>query len=338
MNRRAANAGLAQPVTHRPRINDDDVGKAIRQPQDQALYACPAPDITEVKRESLSAQQSQPGERRQRIQKRLDFHEQQHLRPVWGVGRAVDGDFAAWIAEQADCDEPAFWDLCLYDVQQAALIGGDEQRVEGLEAVLTVATWEKSVMALQADLLGAYAFGVRHVICRTGTPPLLGDYPNTGGIWDVDSVELIGLLRGMNQGRDRHGIPLAEPTAFVIGARVNPTAEDPEREVADTRRKVAAGVDFLISPPVFDIDGLERLLLHPPFRQPLDPGDRGGEVLPGPLLHDGVDRLVPGRRGRQGGHQLRGHRGIRSPQVLDHAQHGRRPPGAFRQALEPRHG
>jgi homocysteine S-methyltransferase len=135
-----------------------------------------------------------------------------------------------------------------------------QQRVEGLEAVLTVATWEKSVMALQADLLGAYAFGVRHVICRTGTPPLLGDYPNTGGIWDVDSVELIGLLRGMNQGLDRHGIPLAEPTAFVIGARINPTAEDPEREVADTRRKVAAGVDFLISPPVFDIDGLERLL------------------------------------------------------------------------------
>jgi homocysteine S-methyltransferase len=135
-----------------------------------------------------------------------------------------------------------------------------QQRVEGLEAVLTVATWEKSVMALQADLLGAYAFGVRHVICRTGTPPLLGDYPNTGGIWDVDSVELIGLLRGMNQGHDRHGIPLAEPTAFVIGARINPTAEDPEREVADTKRKVAAGVDFLITPPIFDIEGLERLM------------------------------------------------------------------------------
>src|SRR5690606_31789292 len=45
-----------------------------------------------------------------------------------------------------------------------------QQRVEGLEAILTVATWEKSVMSLQADLLGAYAFGVRHVVCRTGTP------------------------------------------------------------------------------------------------------------------------------------------------------------------------
>ena len=135
-----------------------------------------------------------------------------------------------------------------------------QQRVEGLEAVLTVATWEKSVMSLQADLLGAYAFGVRHVICRTGTPPLLGDYPNTGGFWDVDSVELIQLLRGLNEGHDRHGIPLAQPTAFVIGARINPSAEDAEREIADARRKIEAGADFLITPPVYDVAALERLM------------------------------------------------------------------------------
>jgi methionine synthase I (cobalamin-dependent)/5,10-methylenetetrahydrofolate reductase len=135
-----------------------------------------------------------------------------------------------------------------------------QQRVEDLEAILTVATWEKSVMSLQADLLGAYAFGVRHVICRTGTPPLLGDYPNAGGFWDVDSVELIQLLRGLNEGHDRHGIPLAQPTAFVIGARINPSADDVEREVLDARRKIEAGVDFLITPPVYDVAAMERLM------------------------------------------------------------------------------
>jgi homocysteine S-methyltransferase len=135
-----------------------------------------------------------------------------------------------------------------------------QQRVEGLEAILTVATWEKSVMSLQADLLGAYAFGVRHVVCRTGTPPLQGDYPNTGGFWDVDSVELIQLLRGLNAGQDRHGIPLAQPTAFVIGARINPGAEDLEREVEESRRKIEAGLDFIITPPVYDIAALERLI------------------------------------------------------------------------------
>jgi methionine synthase / methylenetetrahydrofolate reductase (NADH) len=115
-------------------------------------------------------------------------------------------------------------------------------------------------MSLQADLLGAHAFGVRHVVCRTGTPPLLGDYPNTGGFWDVDSVELIQLLRGLNEGHDRHGIALAHPTAFVIGARINPAADDYEREIADTRRKIEAGVDFLITPPVYDVGSLEKLL------------------------------------------------------------------------------
>lgn len=135
-----------------------------------------------------------------------------------------------------------------------------QQRVEGLEAILTVATWEKSVMGLQADLLGAYAFGIRNVVCRTGVPPLLGDYPNTGGFWDVDSVELIQLLKSLNEGKDRHGISLAQPTAFTIGARINPAATDAEREVLDARRKLDAGVDFFITPPVFDVAALDRLL------------------------------------------------------------------------------
>jgi homocysteine S-methyltransferase len=135
-----------------------------------------------------------------------------------------------------------------------------QQRVPNLEAILTVATWEKSVMSLQADLLGAYAFGVRHVVCRTGTPPLLGDYPTTGGFWDVDSVELIQLLRGLNEGHDRHGIPLAQPTAFVVGARINPAADDVEREIEDARRKIEAGVNFLITPPTYDVVALETLM------------------------------------------------------------------------------
>ncbi len=145
-------------------------------------------------------------------------------------------------------------------VSPASLAVLVQQQVEGLEAILTVTTWEKSVMALQADLLGAHAFGVRHVLCRTGTPPLVGDYPNAGGIWDVNSLDLIQLLRGLNEGRDHHGVALARPTGFVIGARINPSADDPEREIADARRKIEAGVDFLITPPVYDLDAFDRLI------------------------------------------------------------------------------
>jgi methionine synthase I (cobalamin-dependent)/5,10-methylenetetrahydrofolate reductase len=135
-----------------------------------------------------------------------------------------------------------------------------QQRVPSLEVILTATTWEKSLMVLHADLLGTYALGIRHVLCRTGTPPLHGDYPNAAGVWEVDSLGLIEVLRGLNEGRDYNGIPIGRPTSFVIGARVNPAASDFAHEVATARRKLACGANFLVTPPVYDLQALERLL------------------------------------------------------------------------------
>jgi methionine synthase / methylenetetrahydrofolate reductase(NADPH) len=146
-----------------------------------------------------------------------------------------------------------------------------QQRVPGLEVILTATTWEKSLMVLQADLLGTYAFGIRHVVCRTGTPPLHGDYPNAAGVWEVDSLGLIEVLRGLNEGRDYNGIPVGRPTTFVIGARVNPAASDFAHEVSTARRKLDSGANFLVTPPVYDLEALERLLdaLDPPANVPV---------------------------------------------------------------------
>jgi methionine synthase / methylenetetrahydrofolate reductase (NADH) len=146
-----------------------------------------------------------------------------------------------------------------------------QQRVPGLEVILTATTWEKSLMVLQADLLGTYAFGIRHVLCRTGTPPLHGDYPNAAGVWEVDSLGLIEVLRGLNEGRDYNGIPVGRPTAFVIGARINPAATDFAHEVATARQKLAGGANFMVTPPVYDLEALDRLLnaIDPPPDVPL---------------------------------------------------------------------
>jgi homocysteine S-methyltransferase len=105
------------------------------------------------------------------------------------------------------------------------------------------------------------------VLCRTGTPPLHGDYPNAAGVWEVDSLGLIDVLRGLNEGRDYNGIPLGRPTRFVVGARINPAATDFAHEVAVARRKLASGVHFLVTPPAYDLDALERLL------DAVEPGD-----------------------------------------------------------------
>jgi homocysteine S-methyltransferase len=134
-----------------------------------------------------------------------------------------------------------------------------EQRAD-VETIATVTTWDKTIMALQADLLGANALGIRNVVCETGNPPLLGDYPNVDGIWDVDSVGLVELVAGLNKGIDCNGLPLATRTSFHAGARFNPSAAALEAEIARTAAKIQAGARFLISRPVYELTHLRIMM------------------------------------------------------------------------------
>jgi methionine synthase I (cobalamin-dependent)/5,10-methylenetetrahydrofolate reductase len=134
------------------------------------------------------------------------------------------------------------------------------QQQAGAETVATVATWDKTIMTLQADLLGAHALGLRSVISTTGSPPVRGDYPAVDGIWEVDSLGLIALLDGLNKGRDSNGLALTTRTSFCIGARVNPGARDMDAEIARARAKVRAGAHFLVSRPVYELDSLLRVV------------------------------------------------------------------------------
>jgi homocysteine S-methyltransferase len=134
-----------------------------------------------------------------------------------------------------------------------------QQRAD-IETIATVTTWDKTIMALQADLLGANALGIRNVVCETGNPPLLGDYPNVDGIWDVDSVGLVELVAGLNQGTDCNGLPLATKTSFHAGARFNPSAAALEAEISRTASKIQAGARFLISRPVYELRMLRIMM------------------------------------------------------------------------------
>ena len=133
-----------------------------------------------------------------------------------------------------------------------------QQRV-GVETIATVTTWDKTIMSLQADLLGAHALGIRSVVSTTGSPPVLGDYPAVDGTWEVDSVGLTALLAGLNAGRDSNGLALTTRTSFCIGARVNPGARDQQAEIARMHAKIRAGAQFLISRPVYELESLSRL-------------------------------------------------------------------------------
>lgn len=133
------------------------------------------------------------------------------------------------------------------------------QQHSGVETIVTMTTWDKTIMTLQADLLGAHALGIRSVICETGNPPVFGDYPAVDGIWEVDSLGLVTLLAGLNAGRDFDGLPLSTKTAFCVGTRVNPAAHDLDAEIARARAEVRAGAQFLITRPVYEADTLRRM-------------------------------------------------------------------------------
>jgi methionine synthase I (cobalamin-dependent)/5,10-methylenetetrahydrofolate reductase len=133
------------------------------------------------------------------------------------------------------------------------------QQHAGVEAIVTMTTWNKTIMTLQADLLGAHALGIREIICEAGNPPVLGDYPAVDGIWEVDSLGLVTLLAGLNSGRDFDGLPLTTKTAFCIGTRVNPGASDLTAEIARARTEIRAGAQFLVTRAVYELGPLRLM-------------------------------------------------------------------------------
>ncbi|MGH4023228.1 MAG: bifunctional homocysteine S-methyltransferase/methylenetetrahydrofolate reductase [Pseudonocardiaceae bacterium] len=134
-----------------------------------------------------------------------------------------------------------------------------QERV-GCEVLLPVETADRNLAALQADLLGAHALGLRMVVCRTGNPRVAGDYPSAGSAWDVDSVGLIAMLDALNEGVDWRGVATAERTRFVIGALFRTTAADIGRELERAEAKLQAGAHFLVTDVIYDVEEAARVL------------------------------------------------------------------------------
>ena len=128
----------------------------------------------------------------------------------------------------------------------------------GLEALVHFTTRDRNVMALQSELLGAHALGIRNVLALTGDPPHVGDYPGASAVWEVDAVGLIAILRRMNGGEDAAGQPIGQPAGFTIACAVDPTAEDLGRELERLGAKLDAGADLVMTQPLYERAQLER--------------------------------------------------------------------------------
>jgi homocysteine S-methyltransferase len=134
------------------------------------------------------------------------------------------------------------------------------QREAGIDPILHYTCRDRNVLCIQSDLLGAAAVGIKNLICITGDPPKMGNYPDATAVFDVDAIGLVNIVHNLNRGVDIGGNPIGAGTGFVIGVGANPGLTDLDEEIRRFEYKVAAGAEYAVTQPVFDIRLLENFL------------------------------------------------------------------------------
>ncbi len=144
-----------------------------------------------------------------------------------------------------------------------------------LETVLHFPTRGRNLLRVQADLLAAHALGLRNLFATMGDPTAIGDYPTANDQYDLVPSGLIKLIKqGFNEGVDHAGTKIGSPTAFFVGCAVNLCPPDPDKEIKALRKKIAAGADFALTQPVYDLAPVRAFLAryedqHGPLTLPL---------------------------------------------------------------------
>jgi homocysteine S-methyltransferase len=134
------------------------------------------------------------------------------------------------------------------------------QQHNGIETILNYICRDRNIFSIQADLLGASSIGLRNILCLTGDPIKLGNYPDATEVFDVDSIGLVNIAQRLNHGLDIGANSIGASTNFTVGVTANPGAPDMENELRRFAYKVEAGAEYAITRPVFDLRLLESFL------------------------------------------------------------------------------
>jgi homocysteine S-methyltransferase len=168
---------------------------------------------------------------------------------------------AARLLREAGVDAVNISDSPMARVRMGALaVAFGIQHDLDLECLVHCTTRDRNLMALESELLGAHALGVRNIIALTGDPPRVGDYPNGTGVWDVDSIGLIDILSRLNRGEDQSGSPIGQAAGFTIACALDPTAADAGSEWDRLERKLAAGAHLVMTQPLYSVRQVEGML------------------------------------------------------------------------------
>jgi homocysteine S-methyltransferase len=129
----------------------------------------------------------------------------------------------------------------------------------GIEAIMHFSCRDRNLLAIQSDILGAHALGLRNILAVTGDPSNIGDYPSATGVFDIDAVGLIRILARFNEGMDMGGYSVGMRCAFTIACAYNPLSIDPALEDDRLKRKLDAGAQVVYTQPIFQAEVVERV-------------------------------------------------------------------------------
>jgi 5,10-methylenetetrahydrofolate reductase len=124
----------------------------------------------------------------------------------------------------------------------------------GIEPLVNLACRDRNIIALQSELLGAWALGIRSIIALTGDAVTVGDLPDAKGVFEVNSIGLLNIIASLNRGKDLAGTELKGAPAFLPGVVVNPNARNRDAELKRLAKKRDAGAVYALSQPVFDAE------------------------------------------------------------------------------------
>ena len=176
------------------------------------------------------------------------------------------------------------------------------KREFNIEPLVNLSCRDRNALALQADLLSGWMLGVRSVIALTGDAMTIGDLPENKAVFEMNSIGLLGLINKLNKGSDIIDKPLNGNTDFTCGVVLNPNARNAGAEIKRLRKKIAAGAQYALTQPVFDIETATSFFADPFFS---DTTEKQIPILLGLLpfkSHDSVRHIaeIPGIRIAEG--------------------------------------
>ena len=151
------------------------------------------------------------------------------------------------------------------DLQSAVMRVGSlavscKLKERGLEPVYQITCRDRNRLALQSDLLSAWALGIENVLCLTGDHPILGDHSESKPVYDLDSVQLLKAAITLNKGSDMEGHELESSPDFFLGAVVTPAAEPLELQIIKMKKKINAGASFFQTQAVYEPEKFENFI------------------------------------------------------------------------------